>query len=245
MKFAHIVPIANLENIRGQEYSMFLTHLVEKYPEYKQFAKEAKGFKILDNSLIELGDAVSLDRVMYAAHEIEADEFVLPDKFLDKDVTLQRVTKALDTLKSRYTFSKEYSFKLMAVVQGKNEEEWFKCFEELNKIDEITTLGIPKVLSTLHPWGRPYFIRNMPKTDKEIHLLGVWETITELGILTTNDIKKIRGVDSSLPAVLALNQKSGLNKRHQNDIIDLERDVVYDYSMRCAITEVNDYVENL
>ena len=70
MKLINIFPIGNLGMHYTQDMHMFLTHLVEKYPFYAEFAKKVKGYKILDNSLIELGGAVDMKRILDAAEKI-------------------------------------------------------------------------------------------------------------------------------------------------------------------------------
>ena len=52
---------------------MLLTHLVERYPEYIEEAlKHPNNYKILDNSLIELKGALSMERLIDAADKIKS-----------------------------------------------------------------------------------------------------------------------------------------------------------------------------
>ena len=205
---------------------MFLTHLVEQYPEYVKFAKKERGYKILDNSLIELGDAVSMSRVFEAAQLIDADEVVLPDKFLNKKETLIRALNGLDQLLKLEKESGR-TFKKMAVIHGKNEQEWFECFHFLNSIEQIDVLGIPKVTHKLHPKGRPYFVNNILKhTRKEIHLLGIWCDFYELDYI--RDPNWVRSVDSSLVPLYIKNNRSLDYIRPDHEKIDLENDTLPD-----------------
>ena len=64
MQIIDIVPIHYLHLVQNQPMAMFLTHLVENSPEYAKFARNYTGYKILDNSLIELGEAVDIERVL-------------------------------------------------------------------------------------------------------------------------------------------------------------------------------------
>ena len=82
MYLINIFPLGNICLESNQRMHMFLTHMVEKYPAYTEAARNAPGYKILDNSLIELGGAVDLERVVKAAEYIGADEIILPDVFL-------------------------------------------------------------------------------------------------------------------------------------------------------------------
>ena len=81
MQLINIFPLGNICLEYQQNMHMFLTHMVEKYPAYASVAQSAPGYKILDNSLIELGGSVSIQRVINAADLIEADEIILPDVF--------------------------------------------------------------------------------------------------------------------------------------------------------------------
>ena len=81
MQLINIFPLGNICMEYQQDMHMYLTHMVEKYPIYAATAEVAPGYKILDNSLIELGGSVSLERVIDAATHIGADEIILPDVF--------------------------------------------------------------------------------------------------------------------------------------------------------------------
>lgn len=217
---------------------MFLTHLVERYESYNWLATMNKGYKILDNSLIELGDAMSLERVLAAAEDIGAHEIVLPDKFLDCDGTLERVERALSQISKE---PGDIPYKLMAVVHGKDEADWFRCFEALNKIPAIDVLGIPKITHKLHPDGRKYFVNNIT-TDKEIHLLGVWNSFNEFKGMDTS---KVRGVDTSLTCILAKHDLAVNAVRDDSQIIDLDNDLIYIPKLKSYMKEVDDYVASL
>ena len=194
MKLINIFPIGNLGLHYTQSMHMFLTHLVEKYPFYAKFAKEVAGYKILDNSLIELGGAVDLQRVLSAAEQIGADEIILPDVFQDGPATIKAVNDALSDLIDRYP-NRSWPYKLMAVAQGKNEEEWVSCYKQLLNNPDIDIIGIPKVLAKAHPEGRPHFVNTYCALDqKPHHLLGLWYSMQELEEYKKTS-KKYKNVD--------------------------------------------------
>lgn len=200
MKIIHILPTGNLQDIK-QDIYMCLTHLVEKDPEYANFFRNTKGYKILDNSLIELGDAASLERVLQAAEKIRADEIILPDVFLDREGTLEAVFNSLDYLEDHQLIGK---YKLMAVCQGSTPDEFERCFRTLETIPEIDVIGIPKVCAKLHPCGRPFFEGLWKYSKKQIHLLGLWYSWNELREYT--DIDAIRSMDTCLLAFAVSNK---------------------------------------
>lgn len=227
MKLINIFPLGNLCQHVSQDMHMFLTHLVEKYPFYAEYAKNVKGYKILDNSLIELGGAVDLKRVLAAAEKIGADEIILPDVFQKGPETLEAVEKALKELNELYPHQ-SCPYKLMAVAQGRDEQEWYECYMSLLENHEIDVIGVPKVLAKMHPKGRPHFVNNMCNLfAKEHHLLGLWYSMTEL-----NEYERPQDIRSCDTVLLGYMAKYGLQAcgvRPDGFTVDLELDVL-DYS---------------
>jgi len=227
MKLINIFPIGNLCMHHTQDMHMFLTHLVEKYPFYAKFAKEVKGYKILDNSLIELGGSVDLQRVLKAAEKIGADEIILPDVFQNGPATIEAVNEALSVLYELYP-NRSWPYKLMAVAQGKDGEEWHECYKALLGHPDIDVVGIPKVLAKMHPEGRPFFVNELCDLyRKPHHLLGLWYSTTEF-----NDYKHIDAIRSCDTVLLGYMAKHGLSShgvRPDGYTVDLETDVV-DYN---------------
>lgn len=224
MELINIFPLGNLMGHYAQKTHMFLTHLVEKYPFYAEMAKNVKGYKILDNSLIELGGAVDIQRVLDAAEKIGADEIILPDVFQKGPETVSAVNMALSELNDRYV-NRSWPYKLMAVAQGRNEEEWCECYAKLLKNPDIDVIGIPKVLAKMHPQGRPYFVNSYCKLDhKPHHLLGLWYSMSEFH--EYDNLDAIRSCDTVLMSYMA---KYGLScdaVRPDGFTVDLEKDVV-------------------
>lgn len=216
MYIINIVPAQNVEAMQNTKMMMFLTHLCLKYPEYKAFAKRYKGFKILDNSLIELGAAMNFGTVLRVAKEIGANEVVLPDVFQDTDATLAAVSKALDK------FEKPEGMQYMAVVHGRTKADVARCMETYEQIPEIDTLGIPKVLSKTFPRGRATFESLWADSTKNVHLLGLWYSFNELEYYEDKD--RIRSMDSCQLAWLVRNKVDIWDGvRPDGHTIDLER----------------------
>lgn len=229
MYLINIYPLGNLENEYHQKMHMFLTHMVEKYPAYASVAQDAPGYKILDNSLIELGGSVSVQRVVGAAEYIGADEIILPDVFQNGPETLKAVDKALKELNKLYP-NRSWPFKLQAVAQGLDIREWFDCYESLRKNPDIDVIGIPKILAKMHPQGRPYFVNELccPES-KEHHLLGMWYSMSEIGEYNRPDL--IRSCDTVLRGFIDKYDLGFFGVRPDGYTIDLEKDVIkYDPS---------------
>lgn len=215
MQIIDIVPIHYLHLVQNQPMAMFLTHLVENSPEYAKFARNYTGYKILDNSLIELGEAVSIERVLNAAKTIKADEIILEDVFGKGPETIDAVNSNIEDYKG-YKWDESIigckKPKLMAVAQGRDAREFRKCFNALCAIPEISTIGIPKRCAKLHPQGRPFFERLWTGANnnvkKDIHLLGLWYSYEELYRYQYPD--RIRSVDTCLASFHASHMNSTL-----------------------------------
>lgn len=227
MKLINIFPLGNLGMHYTQDMHMFLTHLVEKYPFYAEIAKEVRGYKILDNSLIELGGAVDMTRVLDAAEVIGADEIILPDVFQKGPETIDAVYMALSELNFRYP-NRSWPYKLMAVAQGRDAQEWYECYMSLLKNPDIDVIGIPKVLAKMHPQGRPYFVNELCDLQaKPHHLLGLWYSMSEFN--EYERICDIRSCDTVLSGYMAKHGLSAAGVRPDGYTVDLEKDVI-DYS---------------
>lgn len=224
MQIINIVPVANICMEFHQPMHMYLTHLVEKYPQYVATAKAAGGYKILDNSLIELGGSVNLDRLLYAASLIDANEVILPDVFQDCSGTLEAVEYALVVIDRIY--QGKPPFKLMAVAQGNTWAEWDRCYTHLISYPEVDVIGIPKVCAKMLPGGRPEVMRRSGcrLQEKDHHLLGVWYSAEEL--FRYDHPEMIRSCDTVLASYMAKYSLNPLGVRPDGFTIDLEKDVV-------------------
>ena len=199
MEIAFISPVDDL-GYDFTNYHMALTHLVLKYPDYADHYKELgkSSFVILDNSLIELGEAASLEKVLEAAAIINPSEIVLTDVYKKGDATINSVDNDLIVLKRN---PEKYRFQLQAVCHGENAIEWQRCFHILEEMREIDCIGIPKVTNTIFKNGRAAAVKYAMENrinDTEIHLLGMWDSADEFRYYTNKEKDFIRGVDSSI-----------------------------------------------
>ena len=224
MYLINIFPLGNICLERNQRMHMFLTHMVEKYPAYAEAARNAPGYKILDNSLIELGGAVSLERVVKAAEIIGADEIILPDVFVSGPATIAAVQLAIKELNRMYP-NRSWPFKLQAVAQGCDEEEWYECYMGLVKNPDVDVIGIPKVLAKMHPGGRPHFVNELCNLwVKPHHLLGMGYSMSELREYKYPE--QIRSCDTILLGYLIKHNLNFWGVRPDGHTLNLEKDVV-------------------
>lgn len=242
MQLINIFPLGNICMEYSQPMHMFLTHMVEKYGMYADTARNVFGYKILDNSVIELGGSVSMTRILGAAERINADEIILPDVFQNGPDTLRAVRYALNELDRKYP-NHNWPYKLMAVAQGKDAEEWYDCYKELVAMRDIDVIGIPKVLAKMHPQGRPYFVNELCDLyHKDHHLLGLWYSITEL--LEYEHPDAIRSCDTVLLGYMAKHGLKTFGVRPDGFTVDLEKDVI-DYTRLDFSTDDLDHLKKV
>ena len=222
MYLCSITPVKQVKWMCEQPMMMCLTHLVEKYPEYAAAVAESKAYKILDNSLVELGGAVEIDRVLAAADKIHADEIVLVDVYKDGHATVETVKKSIQWLREHNYLGK---YKLQAVAHGSTKEDFIYCFNALNAMPEVDVIAIPKV-TVSYEWcggrsraGAYHIFKN---TDKEIHFLGSWYNLAELFELPGEVWDKVRSCDTCLPSLYVIQNKHVWEDREGT--IDLEKD---------------------
>ena len=233
MKFCSITPLKNTDLMYENEYVMLLAHLSKKSDYYADFARKNNNYKIMDNSIIELGEAFSMQDLVNEAIKCNVDEIILPDVFEDGEKTVKVVKESIEWLRDNNLLGK---FKLMAVCHGKGPKELDDTFTALNNIPEIDVIGVPKVLTT---WitSRVKSAEHMTtQTNKEVHLLGCWDSLKELKEIT--DGCKIRSIDTCMPALLSIYDMNTFDDRNGKKI-DLETAEVDINKYRKIMNEIN------
>jgi len=136
-------------------YLLLLAHDVLKYPmEYEDLVREVRHyyrgdedtFIIMDNSIIELGNAMHANDVIEAACVVEASCIMTPDALGGFEATKELVREQAPLLH-------DCNFPLMRVPQGANYTELVECVNWL--IDVFPT----PALSPMY-WGIPRWIAN-------------------------------------------------------------------------------------
>ena len=218
MEVCSICPRNGWEWMYEKPMVMLLTHLVEKYPEYAELAanRDPSIYAMLDNSIVEMGSAFSMDRIYNAAKLIGADEIILEDDYPNGPGTIEAIARSIKWLKDNNHIGE---FKLQAVCHGQNEEEFVKTFNYINSIPEIDVIGIPKVLSK---WcgDRASLAKYFLNTDKEIHFLGNWFQLGEFLRLPPEVKAKVRSADTCMFALSVIQDKDFYEDR--DGTIDLE-----------------------
>jgi len=233
MKFCSITPLKDVDLMYENEYVMLLAHLSKIDERYVTFAQNSKRYKIMDNSIIELGSAFSMEDLINEAVKCKVDEIILPDVFQDGPKTIEAVNNSIQWLKDHGLIG---HFKLMAVCHGNDIIELIDTFKKLIKIPEVDVIGIPKVITT---WtkNRVEWADYMAHfTDKEIHLLGCWENLNEIKQIKPET--KIRSMDTCMPALISIyNMRTFDNRKGRK--IDLEKDEVNIEKYRKVMKNIN------
>ncbi len=247
MKVNHETPLCLLEDSKKfNDYEFILPHLLDKEPSYLDYFLKAKSegkYIIMDNSLHELGEAYNHERLLHWIHEIQPDEFIVPDVWENMMESVQNAEIWKD-----HDFPK--GVEKVAVVQAQTLYDVFECTKTYKK------LGYKKIA---YSYGASYYNNICPHPNKDLgKALGrifVISTLYNQGTLNKNDrvhllgcsvpqefgwydgIKCIESIDTSNPIMATLeNTKytdAGLTKKpkaNMNDFFYMEGDRI-DYNL--------------
>ena len=246
MKVSHEVPSCLLTaSPEFNDYDYCLPHLLDQDEDYLQYfrnAKEADRYIIMDNSLHELGKAYDYDRLLHWVGELQPNEFIVPDVWMQCAQTAAQAK-----------FWKQYSgiypeTKFTAVIQGEDKNQAYLCASLL------ANLGYNKLcVSYGATWYNDFFPHTNPDMGKALGRVRFVQGLLNLNQL--KDIKfhllgcsipqefswydsnpRIESIDTSNPIMAALEGtmycEHGLNskpKANMNDHFDMAwEDVEYE-----------------
>lgn len=145
------------------EMDFILPHKLINDENYKNYYvnKLDDVYKILDNSVFELGESLNPHILFNWAALVNAHEIIIPDVYGDMKKTLRAMEDFLDEKESN-------RYNLMAVPQGKNQEELIMCLHVMVKNPRIYSIGFNKL------WDRKTWEGYIQQTVKykQVHLLG-------------------------------------------------------------------------
>lgn len=241
MKLAIIAPhdLLDLTNL-VDEYHLILPQELDADENYMRFYQDVNGYKILDNGEAE-GITTPPIRLLNLAHEVEADEIVVPDVIGSFWETVDRVRDFF-----KIAPKNNDDFKYMGVVQGHDLASILSCVYYYADMPWITTLGIPRWITKLHKMQRITLIEGLKTGDLfdrfEIHALGASPWIREVVALSETGI---RGMDTSLPVVLGIDSqpiKEAEYINRQSNYFDIQLDR-RSYAWKVAYDNVRTYLE--
>ena len=244
MKISHEVPRCLLTaSTEFNDYDYCLPHLLDQDEEYKQYfidARDKGRYVIMDNSLHELGEAYDYDRLKYWVNELEPDEFMVPDVWMQCAETAAQ---------AKYWLQFEFPEKTqkIAVIQGENKNQAYLCANLLQNLgykklcvsygatwyNDFFPHSNPDMGKAL---GRVRFVQGLLKLkelkDIKFHLLGC-SIPQEFGWYDNNP--RIESIDTSNPVMAALEgieyEEHGLNTKpsaNMNDHFNIDfNDIQY------------------
>lgn len=211
-KYSPVAPISLLFQLRAKDllgnYLLLLAHDVLKHPrayidliESLENTDENPRFIIMDNGVIETGNALTVMDVLEAANYVEANCIVTPDVLGDFVETQKLVM-------SQSTELMQCGFDLMKVPQGSNFDELVKCADWLQGY-------LPTRSPNPSLWGIPRWVANKFGTRVgiinyidsisglcEMHLLGMSKNLDDCDLCTRR--ANVIGIDSANPIVMGL-----------------------------------------
>lgn len=210
LDIAFIAPTCILDRVCwGHNAQMALAHIVLEDPDYAAFYRrcvEQHMRVILDCSTWELGSAMSPDDLFEACDMIGYPaELVLPDVYQDMYSTIQLTEDFVNGMAEIQKGSRVWEYNLV-VPQGKDWEEWIRCYDYYVKQPYVHTIAIPKSLDDpergFHPGGRIGAVTFLERTgrvdhSKRYHALGLWHDPIEILMLSGFDW--ITSLDCALP----------------------------------------------
>lgn len=210
-KFAPVCPInilRQLEPANSGDYHLLLAHdVAEKASDYKTwFGQHRNMTVIMDNSVIELGNAVDLKTIKKACDAVDVTTIVLPDVLLDGKATVESCTKALETWPVEFkpylgAYSGENTSKrrgFMYVPQGKTLAEWAWSAQQLASHPDINFWGIPRNMVAHFGTRRDAIeLAYALNPHRRIHMLGFSDNIPD-DVCCARD-RRVEGIDSAVP----------------------------------------------
>lgn len=212
MLISHEVPIDLLERSKCfNDYDYCLLHLTYEHPEYREFYRNSNRRVLLDNSLFELGDALTNQQLADGVRDINPTWYVIPDCLNDKNTTIDR----FESFKRDFP---DLPGRAIGVAQGATVSDLVDCYVYMSMYADKIAIPfdskafdeyMPDEKNPLVRWcnGRQAFIKELIDRDlwdytKPHHLLGC-SFATEFGNPLYKKLK-IESVDTSNPIVAAI-----------------------------------------
>ena len=215
MLLSPIVSTDLLNMIEGRDFYMCLANIAIKNKEYRDFYKaqrERGAFVLLDNGAAEK-DQMNLEKMLQVIKEVNPNEVILNDCLMDRKETIKSSLDALEFYKKN-----KVKCQFMFVPQGKNLEDWKKCFNEMPKQD-ISTIGVSKfVTSGWEDRMARFKCCEYLNGQFPVHLLGCHNSIFEVKYVY-DACKNIRSNDTAIAYIYAQkNEEIFLGDRPEGEI---------------------------
>jgi hypothetical protein len=157
---------------------------------------------IMDNSVIELGNAVDIKVIKKACDAVDVTTIVLPDVLLDGKATINSCKAALETWPNEFrdylgsTNNGRRGF--MYVPQGKTIQEFAVAAQALAGHPDINFWGVPRnLVANLGTRRDAIELVYALNPSRRIHMLGFSDDICD-DVVCARD-RRVEGIDSAVP----------------------------------------------
>lgn len=159
----------------------------------------------LDNSVIELGDSVSMEVLWDAADVVNANTIVLPDVLCKSQETIASTLKGYDDfqiLRNTRPVDSRYPRNFMVIPQGESMNAWVRCLESIISeigAQNIPWVGIPRNITGRIDTTRQHAIEavQLLAPQSMIHLMGFSDNV--LDDFRCTFMQHVAGIDSAVP----------------------------------------------
>lgn len=216
INFAPVAPLPLLKDLFERDkkacgfYHLLLAHdVLEHQEDYKSFFQQLRHYwtgqadhmtVIMDNSIVELGDAMNMLDVCKAAGSVGANVVVLPDVMGNGYGTEQKTAQGLTQIIDHYGAINKVPFDLMAVPQGPKLQDFARCLETFRQFPNIRWIGIPRI--AVSQIGTRCPIAMMARAidpDWKLHFLGFSDDVMTDVMDCQMCSKFVTGIDSAVP----------------------------------------------
>lgn len=161
MQFYVISPLKHTElMLQGTAGVFCLAHLYIKNKEYRDFILDCKtqGINVLTDNGAAENSLITQDILIDIVKELRPDIVVSPDVLFDCEKTIENVANFAMAM---YRCGNEIytNTKIMGVPQGKNAQEWTKCYSYMLKTPYVNMIGFSKIAT-------PYCFLGATKDEK-------------------------------------------------------------------------------
>jgi hypothetical protein len=188
-------------------YFLLLAHDVLKNPaEYAALFHNHSNtdFIHMDNSVVELGDSVTMQMIWDAAETVSADTLVLPDVYCKSKETVDSTLRGFDDFLNLQVEARGQSKARAPLIipQGESMKQWAWCLETLTQkigADRIPWVGIPRNITGRISPSRleALLITKIVVPNARIHLMGFSDDFIDDIRCALNPV--VTGIDSAVP----------------------------------------------
>ncbi len=205
-KFAPVAPIQVVSKLSPSacgDYHLLLAHDVAEHDvEYRKFFGSIhQPTIIMDNSVIELGNAVDLKVIKKACHAVDSTTIVLPDVLLDGASTVESCKAAIPLWMDSFSdlgFGVGKPRGFMIVPQGKTLAEFAWCAQQFAHDPGVNFWGVPRnLVKQIGTRKDAIDIVYQLNAHRRIHLLGFSDDVCD-DVICASD-RRVEGIDSAVP----------------------------------------------